>query len=236
MAKLILRKLHWKVLTLSALALFLSALPTSEVFSQEDDRERLDMMMINLNSSFLLGSKGLFDQKFFSHGYDIALMYDHFLPRSPMSVGIGLGISHMRIYSNAQVEWVDSNETNFHLFNVIPFDSTYKRSAFNLNYLEIPAELRYRSKPDERGHPWKISIGAKVGFKINARQLLVDDQAYRFTSTRFPNTARVRGTATFRVGYGKFSIYGAYQFTPLFHEGQGTELYPLSIGMCLSLF
>ncbi len=236
MAKLFVRNYQLNVVLLSLLAFCFSILPSQEAFSQEKDRERLDMLMINLNSSFLLGSKGLFEQKFFSHGYDVALMYDHFLPRSPMSIGIGLGLSHMRIYSNAEVVWVDSNETNFHAFNVLPFDTTYKRSAFNLNYLEIPAELRYRSKPNEKGHPWKISIGAKVGFKINTRQLFVDAQGYRYTSTRFPNAARVRGTATFRAGYGKFSIYGAYQFTPLFHEGQGTELYPLSVGVSLSLF
>ena len=204
--------------------------------AQEADRERLDMLNINLNSTFLLGSQGSFEQKFYSHGYDLHFMYDHPMPRSPISIGIGIGLSHQRVYSNAAVVWTDSNSTIWHTFRTEAIDTTIRRSAFNMNYYEIPAEIRYRTKPDERGHPWKIAVGAKIGFKLNSKQLLVDDNGHRFTTTAFPHTARIRGVGTFRVGYGKISLYGAYQFTTLFHEGQGDELYPFSAGVTLSLF
>lgn len=196
------------------------------------------MAMINLNYNGLLNSQQAFQQKFYSYGYDFALMYDHIMSqKAPISIGIGLGLSTMHFYTNADVINRDTTSGTYSFFE--PIDTTssdIKRSRFSTNYYEIPIELRFRTKPKEDKHPWKFAVGAKLGFLINSRDKLVDEDGYKYIDTRYPNTSRVRGIGTLRIGYGKVSFYGAYQFSSLFHEGKGIELYPVSIGLNLTLF
>jgi hypothetical protein len=52
------------------------------------------------------------------------------------------------------------------------------------------------------------------------------------SSKRFFNKNRLSGMV--RVGYGHFSLFGSYQFTPLFKEGGGPVVRPFSIGLTLS--
>lgn len=205
---------------------------------EKKKRERMDMALINLNYNYLTNSQGLFKQRFYSHGFDFALMYDHIMSqKAPISIGLGLGVSSMHFYTDANVINLDTTQGTYSTFD--PIDTTVsdiKRSRFTTNYYEIPVELRFRSQPKEGKHPWKIALGAKLGFRINSRDKLIDDDGYKYIDTKYPNTSRVRGIGTFRVGYGKVSLYGAYQFTSLFHEGQGIELYPFSVGINLALF
>lgn len=202
------------------------------------DRKRLDMAMINLNYNTLLNSQGVFKQGFYSNGVDFSLMYDHIMSqKAPISIGIGLGISNMNFYTDADAINLDTSIGTYTTFQVIDTATTnIKRSRFSTNYLEIPVELRFRTKPKEGKHPWKISVGAKLGFRINSQDKQIDDDGYWFSDTKYPNTSRVRGLGTLRIGYGKVALYGAYQFSSLFHENLGIELYPMSIGLNIALF
>ena len=84
--------------------------------------------------------------------------------------------------------------------------------------------------------------GVKVGLLINAHtrntkfenkgNTIINDYLMKEASKRFLNKTRVSGMA--RVGYGNFSLYGSYSFTPLFKDGLGPEVRPFSIGLTLS--
>jgi len=208
------------------------------VFAQKK-RERLDMAMFNLNYNYLLNSQGQFKQRFYSHGFDFTLMYDHIMSqKAPISIGVGLGVSSMHFFTDANLVNIDTTQGSYSTF--VPIDtslSNIKRSRFTTNYYEIPVELRFRTNPeDEDKHPWKFAIGAKLGFRINSRDKLIDEDGYRVIDSKYPNTSRVRGIGTVRIGYGKVALYGAYQFSSLFHENHGVELYPISVGLNISLF
>jgi hypothetical protein len=51
-------------------------------------------------------------------------------------------------------------------------------------------------------------------------------------SKRFFNTNRISATA--RLGYGHFTLFGSYSLTPLFKEGLGPKMNTLSLGLTLS--
>ena len=82
----------------------------------------------------------------------------------------------------------------------------------------------------------------KVGTLLNAHTRntklenrngsVINDYVMKETSKRFFNKNRLVGTV--RAGLGHFSIYGSYQFTPLFKEGLGPQVHPFSIGLTLS--
>ena len=37
-----------------------------------------------------------------------------------------------------------------------------------------------------------------------------------------------------RLGFGHFTLYGSYAITPLFKEGNGPDINPLTVGLNLS--
>jgi hypothetical protein len=43
-----------------------------------------------------------------------------------------------------------------------------------------------------------------------------------------------RFSATARIGFGHFSAFGSYSINPLFREGMGPVIRPMSIGLMIS--
>jgi hypothetical protein len=66
----------------------------------------------------------------------------------------------------------------------------------------------------------------QTGNSINGSKYILKEKDKKF----FNNT---RLAPTLRVGYGPFTIYGAYQITNFFKEGLGPNVRPYSIGICL---
>ena len=52
------------------------------------------------------------------------------------------------------------------------------------------------------------------------------------SSKQFFNKNRISFMA--RAGYGHFTLFGSYQMTPLFTDGEGPVVRPFSIGITLS--
>lgn len=118
----------------------------------------------------------------------------------------------------------------------------FKKYKLATAYLEAPIELRYNFDPENAGKSWKIALGVKVGTLLSAHtkgktwqnsqnQTLIS-YIQKENSKRFFNSTRI--VPTIRVGYGHFSLYGAYQVTSLFKEGLGPDVRPYSIGLTLS--
>ena len=118
----------------------------------------------------------------------------------------------------------------------------FKKYKLATAWLEVPVELRYSFNPENPNKSLKIAIGAKVGTLVNAHtkgktwqnsqnQTLIS-YIQKESSKRFFNSTRI--VPTIRVGYGHFSLYGAYQVTSLFKEGLGPDVRPYSIGLTLS--
>ena len=108
-------------------------------------------------------------------------------------------------------------------------------------YLEAPIEFRYSADP-ATGKGLKLAIGVKIGTLIKAQTrntkfenkngTSINDYVMKESSKRFFNKNRLSGMA--RIGYGHFSLYGSYQFTPLLRDGFGPQVRPYTIGLTLS--
>jgi hypothetical protein len=183
------------------------------------------------------------NQKGFSRGLNIYLMFNKPFKTNPkMSVAFGLGIGSSNIIFNTEEVGVASTS------NTIPFplDSSstnhFKKYKLETSFLEAPIELRYTAHPYDEKKSLKLALGVKVGFMLDAHTKakdledkngnIINDFVEKESSTRFFNTTRVCGTA--RIGYGNFSIFGAYQITTLFKDGAGPDIKYFQIGFCLS--
>lgn len=178
----------------------------------------------------------------FSKSINAYFMLDFPFKSSPkLSVGIGAGISSDNIIFRKT--YVDIKATTPNLQFKDQSDTNYfKKTKLATTYLEAPIELRFVADPANSDRSMKAAIGVKVGTMLNAhtrnRMLknkagnTLNDYVLKESSKRYFNTTRISATA--RVGWGHFTLYGAYQLTNLFKDGVAPEIRPYSIGLTLS--
>ena len=178
----------------------------------------------------------------FSRTANVYLMMDFPFKTNPhWSVAIGVGMGTDNIYFDKGSVDITGTGTNLRFRNLAD-TAHFKKYKLATAYAEAPVELRFRSNPDNDRRSIKAAIGVKVGTLLNAHTKgktledrngnTINDYKVKEFSKRFFNTTRIAGTA--RLGFGHFSLFGTYQLTPLFKEGQAPQIRPLTIGLTLS--
>jgi hypothetical protein len=157
------------------------------------------------------------------------------------SVAIGPGIATDNMYFEKTYVGIKDATTTIRFQNLSD-TSHFKKYKLTTAYLEAPVELRYRFNPGDDRRSVKIAIGAKVGTILNAHvkgknfedkngnTLLSYTQ--KESSKRFFNKNRLSLMA--RFGYGHYTLFASYAITPLFKEGFGPTIRPLSFGLTIS--
>lgn len=172
-------------------------------------------------------------------GFNGYLCYDFPIKKSHFSFAPGLGISVSNVYFRDQLLMMNTNSNSAYFQNVDTAANTnfYKNSKLTTTYIEAPFELRYFSNNTNRNVGFKASIGMRVGVMVgasskNKNSLSGVNVVEKVNTTRYFQTWRFAPIA--RVGWGNFSVYGSYNITQLFKTGEGPEVYPFSVGICLS--
>jgi hypothetical protein len=169
-------------------------------------------------------------------------MFDFPFKTSPkLSIGVGLGVSSDQIkFSKTYIGIKDQTTT---LRFIDQSDTThFKRNKLVTAYLEAPIELRFTADPLNSDKSFKFAIGVRVGTMLSAHTRYKDledlngssinDYTMKEASKRFFNTTRLSATA--RIGWGHFSIFGSYQVSALFKDGVAPVIKPYTIGLNLS--
>lgn len=203
-----------------------------------------DHLMIQLASNFWSGTADSVSKyvNSFNRSANVYLMYDKQFKTNPrLSAGIGVGVGTSNIYFSK----LETRLTS--LNSKLPFirtdtGSNYKKYKLATAYLEIPVELRYIAKPETPNKSIKAAIGLKVGTLLNAHtkgknlQNSAGNRLNGFTvkesSKSYFNTTRLAATA--RVGYGIFSVFGAYNLTGIFKDGVAPDTKLLQVGIVIS--
>lgn len=203
-----------------------------------------DHFMIQLASNSLTSLPDSISShvKSLNRSANVYLMFDKPFKGNPqLSAAFGLGISTSNIYFKNMV--VDISSTN----TVLPFTAVdsaihYKKYKLASSFLEIPIELRYTVNPNTPNKTWKAAIGVKVGTLLNAhtkgKNLLnatggkLNDLTEKIAAKDYFNTTRL--SVTGRVGYGNFSLFGAYALTNTFKDGVAPPTKLLQVGLTIS--
>ena len=184
--------------------------------------------------------------KGFSRHFNMYVMLDlPFKTDKRFSVGLGAGFGSSNIFlNNTYVDVAGKLSTSKLSFQNADSINHFKKYKVVNVWLEAPVELRWVAQPGNSDRSFKAAIGFKVGTMLNAhtkgKNLVTKSGTSVYSAKyvakesdkRFFNSTRLAATA--RVGWGNFSIYGAYQITNLLKDGAGPELRPFSIGLCLS--
>lgn len=207
-----------------------------------------EMLLVNLNFDSWLNHPSHISPKWFtSRGVDVALLYDYVLGKSNLSVAGGVGFNshnvHMEgfptVYNTTDGETYTLLDTAFFAGREIDVNK------LSTNFVDIPLEVRFRSKPHRNGKRIAASIGFKFGFLVQSHTKTETVEDYtvngvnigeRFKTYDIENLTFFRYGLTARVGYANFYLNFFYSLTPLFEDGRGTEATPISIGIGVSPF
>jgi hypothetical protein len=203
-----------------------------------------DHFMIQLSSDHLTAMPDSISrhQSGFSKGFNAYIMLDKPFKASPKySLGIGIGIGSTNIaFKNVNID-IRSTASKLPF---TPTDSTnhFKKYKLSLSYLEIPLEFRYSSDPLNPSKSLKFAIGGKVGTLINAHtkgkdlqtknNTLLNSYIEKENNKKYFNGTRFMATA--RVGYGIFSLFGAYQLNNVLKDVVGAPMKTFQVGITLS--
>ena len=181
------------------------------------------------------------NRKGISKTFNVYFMFDFPFKTNPklsMAFGPGIASDHMLFEKTAvgikdnapQIFFTDQTDTNH-----------FKKTKLATVWLEAPVEFRYSADP-YTGKGFKFAMGVKVGTLLNAHtrnsklqsksETSINDFVSKETSKRFFNRTRLSGML--RAGYGHFTLFGSYSFTPLFKDALGPEVRPFTIGITLS--
>lgn len=178
----------------------------------------------------------------FSRTFNMYLMYDFPFKTAPkFSIALGPGLSTDHIFLNKSVANITNTGTKA-IFRNLADSNHFKKFKVATAFLELPVELRFSSNPDADGKSFKLAVGLKAGTMLaawtkgktlqTAGGATVSDYIEKEKSKRFFNTTRISATA--RIGYGHFSLFGSYALTTVFKEAVGPQVNTLSLGLTLS--
>jgi len=203
-----------------------------------------DHLMIQFSSDHLTAKPDSISshQSGFSRGFNAYLMLDKPFKSSPkFSIGLGIGVGSSNIVFKKMNVNITSTATKLPFIAV---DSTnhFKKYKLSFSYLEVPLEFRYASNPLNVNKSLKFAIGLKVGTMINAHtkgkdlqsknNALISSYTEKENSKKYFNGTRFMATA--RIGYGVFSLFGAYQLNNLLKDAAGAPMKLYQVGITLS--
>ncbi|HCF62931.1 MAG TPA: hypothetical protein DEU93_01125 [Chitinophagaceae bacterium] len=203
-----------------------------------------DHFMVQLSYDSWLGMPDSINQaqSGFSRGANVYVMLDKpFKNNSRFSIGFGLGISTSNmVFKRMEVD-ITSNQPTLP-FTSLSGQSYFKKYKLSTTHAEIPVELRFMKDPTQPKKTFKAAAGIKVGTLLKAQtkaKNLLDAQGNpigsyteKQSSKTYFNSTRIAATA--RIGYGIFSIHGAYTLNNLFKDGVAPEINTLQIGITFS--
>jgi hypothetical protein len=236
-----------KKLILAAAVLF-SIVPA---FAQKKDKKKFDLtnragdhIMLQFSSDYWSGAPDSISNRMkgLSRGLNMYIMLDKPFKGNPrFSAAFGVGVGSSSIFFEKTNVDVKAGGVRLPF---TPLDSTnsFKKYKLTTVFLEAPIELRFCADPENDRKSIKAAIGVKVGTMLKAYTKgktlrdkggrVINSYTQKESNRRFFNGTRLSATA--RIGYGNFSLFGSFQINTLLKDGAGPEIRPFQIGLCLS--
>ncbi len=213
-----------------------------------------DYIILNFNWNAWLNAGDRVEVSPFSRGFEVAVMFDQPLGKSPFALGFGLGLSTENIFTNAFLRNNNDSVAWQSIDKAINPDNTttreWDRYKLGTTLLELPLEVRFRLNPRKR-NTFKITAGFKVGYVVHSKEkyvgpnYLYDDQGQK---SQLDETLAMKRDDLFginklrysvygRIGYGRFALNFQYGLQPFFESGLDADnVIPIQAGFSFMPF
>jgi hypothetical protein len=154
--------------------------------------------------------------------------------RNHVGLVTGLGLTYNSYGFRNEITVISNTDafrdTTFGIADsVIEFSKTKLRAT----YLNIPLLLEFNTSEDPK-RTFHIAAGAIGGWKIGSitkQHYESEGSNVRVRSKQDFNLTPFTLDLTARVGYRNFTLFANYGLTPLFRDGKGPEVYPVTFGL-----
>lgn len=169
-----------------------------------------------------------------SRGVNIYLMVDKAFMKSNFKFAIGLGLGMDNVFFDGFAGEINDS------IRFYPYPDSLKfRSKLSTTHVDIPVELRFRTKPNLLGRSFKLAIGFKFGVLLSSYMKYKGDDPTDTSDnlkTKVYNLRHISSTRyglTGRIGYADVSIFGYYALSTLFDK-KGPQVKPFTLGLIFS--
>lgn len=194
-----------------------------------------DRFIVDIYHTFWMGMPVEVDHMKFDPGVNVSAIWDFKIKQKPIAVGLGIGLSYYTQYSNSLLRY-DASEDVMKYY-ILPQDVKFNVLKMNYYNVNIPVEFRYRHKSG-----FKFSIGARAGLiceisqKYKGSDPALPSDTAMYKNLLIKNKMKYNIDFYTRIGWKFVDVYYCFQVTPLFTEYKGPKIYPMSLGISLSLF
>lgn len=246
----------------NAITLFFLLL-TGLVFAQEADQKKPKpnipgTFLVDLGINQPLGAPSTWDQGFWgSRTVNVYYQYPIRIARSNFSFnpGVGLSLERWKFVDGATL--IDTVELDSYpngatsaiqveQYNLLSPKRIYPeladKSMLITNYVDIPVEFRFDSKPEDINRSFNVAIGGRVGFLYDAfTKVKYDDrgEVVKVKNKMNHGVREIRYGIYTRIGLGGFSLFCFYNLSDMFDEGKGplgTTMNTLTTGISINGF
>lgn len=172
---------------------------------------------------------------------NIYYFHDMRLGKSKFSIhpGIGLGLERYK-FSNGKTP-TNSQALDSVFMDFSPYPNL-KKSKLITNYVDIPFEVRFSTRPDDPNRSFKVSLGFKFGVLYDSftkQKYSEDGENKKIKDKQNFNLYPIRYGPYLRVGAGNISVYAYYSLSPVFRPGigpGGQDINNFTVGLSISAF
>jgi len=192
--------------------------------------EPSDRLILEINHTGWLNPPKGITMNWKSVGFNVALMFDKAIGRSNFSVGYGIGFFSHNFHSNADFVYRYDSLKKHNVTDIIPKTNNYTINRFAQKIVEVPLEIRFRTKTISK---FKIMLGGKVGYVFSDFRKVFDDKGHlKYYDNKNMNYLRYGVVA--RIGVEQFCLTASYYFSDVFKKDRSVNgIIPYSIGIAI---
>jgi hypothetical protein len=174
-----------------------------------------------------------------NRGISIDYLQEFPISTSNFSVAAGLGFASHNLYSNHV--YYDRDRLGEHTFLPVGdiYSTEYSNNKLSLNYLNIPLELRFRTRGTKQ--TFRIHAGIKAGLLISGHTKYVGEIAPGKRDTKLKEK-KLENIEPFligfhgRIGYGRVNLNTYISLTDIFTNNNAAQASFMSVGLSFIVF
>ncbi|HYV91323.1 MAG TPA: porin family protein [Chitinophagales bacterium] len=202
-------------------------------------RSQKHLLFIDITQNTWLHLPDGVTPKYISGGFNISIFYDFFVAKKIFGIAPGISFSNSTVKTNAFLNYYYDNTFHIDSVALTPLEDTVDlKVKISTSYFDIPLELRFRIKPDERGKNFWFAPGFRAGILLSDFQKSKgkdpNGTMRKIKDYEIPFVENFHYGISLRAGYYKFGVYAFYSLTSLFEKNRGPDLVPFSVGIALT--
>lgn len=183
-------------------------------------------LLINIGSTYFVDAPDAMETKIFeSRPLDLYYTRSFDIPSLKLSFvgGVGFGFDRFSFKKSVALGYETvAGEQNLVIDSIASVKAL--RSKLITNYVDVPLELRFIPKFDNKAGSLFVGVGGSVGYLIESHTKFKyeEDGAKKMTKQREDwNLNKIRYSVHARLGVGGFSIYYKMGLSNVFKDGKG---------------